>query len=173
MRHMTEVPRATGPINRSRLALVSVLSVGAIVASGALSLAASSAAGERFVGLYVALFTTLSAVFVLALLPMARRAGATFAPYVVALALVAQWIVPAFSTVFEVGLNAPFEPLLGYAFAGRNGSSAVPLQLSSSESQSSVRGTTSPGHVVPHEPATHVCVPLRHVPTPDVPVGPV
>jgi len=53
-----------------------------------------------------------------------------------------------------------------------NGSSTAPLQLSSTELHVSVAGTTSPGHVVPHEPAAQVCVPARHAPTPDVPDGP-
>ena len=38
----------------------------------------------------------------------------------------------------------------------RKGSSVAPLQLSSSELQSSATGTTSPGQEVPHEPALQV-----------------
>jgi hypothetical protein len=53
------------------------------------------------------------------------------------------------------------------------GLSVTPLQSLSRPSQTSVTGTTSPGHVVPHEPALHVCVPERQRPTPDVPTAPV
>ncbi len=79
---------------------------------------------------------------------------------------------PGVSTVLVVGLKAPSEPVLGKLDA-RKGSSTVPLQLSSSELQSSVVGTTWPGQVEPHEPAMHVCVPGRQTPTPEVPEAPV
>jgi hypothetical protein len=52
-------------------------------------------------------------------------------------------------------------------------SSVAPLQLSSAPLQRSVVGLISPGHAVPHDPATQVCVPARQTPTPVVPIGPV
>lgn len=104
MQAMTEGSRSTGTVNLNKLALVAVLSVGAMVASGGLSIAALGAfKDERSAGVYVALFTTLSAVFTLALVPMARRAGAPFAPYVVAVSLAAQWLLPAFSAILKLG----------------------------------------------------------------------